>query len=66
MYDRDDLGWLVVETVGQLFVEHNEVGDVDVAEVLFRQHVFADLIPASSSAHRSAPFLRPGIMYTDR
>lgn len=33
-HNWNDLGWLVVQTMGEMFVESDEVGNVDVAEVL--------------------------------
>jgi hypothetical protein len=39
-----NLGWLVAESMREVFVEGDEVGDVDVAEVLPRQHILSYLI----------------------
>jgi hypothetical protein len=47
-YYRDDLGRLVVQPMGQVLVEGDEVRNVDVAEVLPRQHVLADLVSANT------------------
>lgn len=49
-YNRYYVGRLVVQPVGELLVEGNEVSDVDVAVVLFRQHVFAYLVSTLPSA----------------
>lgn len=46
-YNRDVVGGLVVDLLRQLFVVLNQVRDVDVAKVLFRQNVVSDLITAT-------------------
>jgi hypothetical protein len=43
-YERNDLCWFGDQSVGQLFVERDEVPDIDVAIILFEEHVLTDLI----------------------
>lgn len=43
-HNRDELSGLIVQSIGQLFIVCDQVGDVDVAVVLLRQDVFADLV----------------------
>ena len=45
-YNGDVVGGLVIDLLRQLFVVLNQVRDVDVAKVLFRQNVVSDLITA--------------------
>ena len=43
-YQRNDLGGVLSELVGKLFVVGDEVGNVDVAVVLLHQDIFTDLV----------------------
>ena len=49
-YCWDNLGRLIVQSMRQMLVESDEVCDVDVAVVLFRQHIFADLVAVQQLA----------------
>ncbi len=43
-YERNDLSWLSDESVCQLFVEGDEMANIDIAKVLLEENVLADLI----------------------
>jgi hypothetical protein len=43
-HQGNDLCWFGDQSVGQLFVERDEVTNIDVAIVLFEEHVLTDLI----------------------
>lgn len=45
------LRWLIVESVCKVFIEGDEMGDVDITVVLFGKNILPDLVSAPSSAH---------------
>jgi hypothetical protein len=49
-YQGNDLCWFGDQSVGQLFVERDQVPNIDVAIVLFEEHVLTDLISGRTLA----------------
>ena len=50
MYQGDDVGWLIVQAVGDLFVVCDEMGNVDVAIILLGKDIFPYLISLDECA----------------
>jgi len=59
-YQRNDLARLVIQLMRQLLIICDEICNVDVAVVLFREDVFANLISTGASQFRD-PVVANGI-----